>query len=71
MSMAEQMTVSEGLPDAPVSILIAALGGEGGGLLTDWVVSAAEREGFIFKALLFLASPSARVRRPTLLKFSP
>ena len=50
MSMAEQMTVSEGLPDAPVSILIAALGGEGGGWLTDWVVSAAEREGFIVQS---------------------
>ena len=28
-------------PGRPVSILIAALGGEGGGVLTDWIVSAA------------------------------
>jgi len=25
----------------PITILIAALGGEGGGVLTDWIVSAA------------------------------
>ena len=29
----------------PVTLLIAALGGEGGGVLTDWIVSAAEAEG--------------------------
>jgi indolepyruvate ferredoxin oxidoreductase, beta subunit len=38
------------VPEAPVSILIAALGGEGGGLLTDWVVTAAEREDFIVQS---------------------
>ena len=30
----------------PVTLLIAALGGEGGGVLTDWIVSAAEASGF-------------------------
>ena len=30
----------------PVTILIAALGGEGGGVLTDWIVAAASRQGF-------------------------
>jgi indolepyruvate ferredoxin oxidoreductase beta subunit len=29
----------------PVTLLIAALGGEGGGVLTDWIVSAAEHAG--------------------------
>jgi len=29
----------------PVTLLIAALGGEGGGVLTDWIVSAAEAQG--------------------------
>ncbi|MEA2874879.1 MAG: hypothetical protein QOF14_75, partial [Hyphomicrobiales bacterium] len=29
----------------PVTLLIAALGGEGGGVLTDWIVSAAEACG--------------------------
>jgi indolepyruvate ferredoxin oxidoreductase beta subunit len=28
-------------PDRPVTLLIAALGGEGGGVLTDWIVQAA------------------------------
>jgi indolepyruvate ferredoxin oxidoreductase beta subunit len=30
----------------PVSILIAALGGEGGGVLTEWLVTAAARAGY-------------------------
>lgn len=30
----------------PFTILIAALGGEGGGVLADWIVDAALREGF-------------------------
>lgn len=30
----------------PVTLLIAALGGEGGGVLTDWIVSAAAAEGY-------------------------
>jgi indolepyruvate ferredoxin oxidoreductase beta subunit len=30
----------------PISILIAALGGEGGGVLTDWIVAAAGELGF-------------------------
>ena len=30
----------------PISILIAALGGEGGGVLTDWIVAAAASQGF-------------------------
>jgi indolepyruvate ferredoxin oxidoreductase beta subunit len=30
----------------PISILIAALGGEGGGVLTDWIVAAAGEFGF-------------------------
>ncbi len=29
-----------------LTILIAALGGEGGGVLTDWIVAAASRQGF-------------------------
>jgi indolepyruvate ferredoxin oxidoreductase alpha subunit len=30
----------------PLTILIAALGGEGGGVLTDWIVAAAANQGF-------------------------
>jgi indolepyruvate ferredoxin oxidoreductase, beta subunit len=33
-------------PGRPVSVLIAALGGEGGGVLTSWIVAAAEHFGF-------------------------
>ncbi len=32
--------------DKPVTILIAALGGEGGGVLTQWLVEAAEHAGY-------------------------
>lgn len=30
----------------PITMLIAALGGEGGGVLTDWVVATAQAQGF-------------------------
>src|SRR6202035_4726500 len=30
----------------PLTVLIAALGGEGGGVLTDWIVAAAESQNF-------------------------
>jgi indolepyruvate ferredoxin oxidoreductase beta subunit len=34
-------------PEArPITVLIGALGGEGGGVLTDWIVAAAARAGF-------------------------
>jgi indolepyruvate ferredoxin oxidoreductase beta subunit len=34
------------LPERPLSVLVAALGGEGGGVLADWLVGAAQSEGF-------------------------
>jgi indolepyruvate ferredoxin oxidoreductase beta subunit len=34
------------LPERPVTILIAALGGEGGGVMADWLVEAATGAGF-------------------------
>jgi indolepyruvate ferredoxin oxidoreductase beta subunit len=34
------------IADRPITLLIAALGGEGGGVLTDWIVSAASDAGF-------------------------
>ena len=39
-----------GLPDRPVCILVAALGGEGGGVLADWIVAAATAHGFPVQA---------------------
>ena len=32
--------------NAPIKLLIAALGGEGGGVLTDWIITAAAKAGF-------------------------
>jgi indolepyruvate ferredoxin oxidoreductase beta subunit len=34
------------LPDRPITILIAALGGEGGGVMADWLIDAATHCGF-------------------------
>ncbi|HEU4352076.1 MAG TPA: indolepyruvate oxidoreductase subunit beta family protein [Burkholderiales bacterium] len=33
-------------PDRPITILIAALGGEGGGVMADWLMEAATQTGF-------------------------
>ena len=33
------------MSERPITILIAALGGEGGGVLTNWIVAAAARLG--------------------------
>ena len=34
------------LPQRPITLLIAALGGEGGGVLADWILSAAAAQGY-------------------------
>lgn len=34
------------LPERPITILIAALGGEGGGVMADWLMEAATQVGF-------------------------
>jgi indolepyruvate ferredoxin oxidoreductase beta subunit len=34
------------LPERPLTVLIAALGGEGGGVLADWILAAATAEGY-------------------------
>src|SRR5438067_935374 len=34
-----------GLPERPITILIAALGGEGGGVMADWLMEAATQSG--------------------------
>ena len=34
------------LPERPIAILIAALGGEGGGVLADWIIAAATARGY-------------------------
>ena len=34
------------LPERPITILIAALGGEGGGVMADWLMEAATSSGY-------------------------
>ena len=34
------------VPERPITILIAALGGEGGGVMADWLMEAATTTGF-------------------------
>ena len=43
---AEPLTADARKTARPLTILIAALGGEGGGVLTDWIVAAAASQGF-------------------------
>src|SRR5919108_2365616 len=33
-------------PESPITILVAALGGEGGGVMADWLIDAATQCGF-------------------------
>jgi indolepyruvate ferredoxin oxidoreductase beta subunit len=39
-------TTIDGLPARPITVLVAALGGEGGGVLADWLVAAATAAGY-------------------------
>src|SRR3989304_6324593 len=34
------------LPEKPITLLIAALGGEGGGVLADWIIAAATEQDY-------------------------
>jgi indolepyruvate ferredoxin oxidoreductase alpha subunit len=45
-SAGAQGDVGRSAPGRPLGVLIAALGGEGGGVLTDWIVTAAASQGF-------------------------
>ena len=36
--------------DRPLTIVIAAMGGEGGGLLSDWIVEGAKRSGILVQS---------------------
>ncbi len=36
-----------GPSERPISIAIVAMGGQGGGVLTDWIVALAEGQGWI------------------------
>jgi indolepyruvate ferredoxin oxidoreductase, alpha subunit len=45
-AQAEHATRTEQTNVRPLTVLIAALGGEGGGVLTDWIVAAATSQNF-------------------------
>lgn len=40
------MNGTNALPERPITILIAALGGEGGGVLADWIIAAATDQDY-------------------------
>ncbi len=44
--MSREVPSSAGLCNKPIKIAILAMGGEGGGVLADWIVDAAEAEGY-------------------------
>jgi Pyruvate/2-oxoacid:ferredoxin oxidoreductase gamma subunit len=46
----------------PITILIGALGGEGGGVLTDWIVTAATDLGFPVQSTSIPGVRSGRMR---------
>jgi len=46
MTEAKAAGARESLPDRPFTILVAALGGEGGGVLAEWLVDAATASGY-------------------------
>jgi len=52
------------LPERPITILIAALGGEGGGVMADWLMEAATASGYPAQRPRFRAWRSAPARRP-------
>jgi indolepyruvate ferredoxin oxidoreductase, beta subunit len=47
----------------PITIAIVALGGEGGGVLADWIVDLAEHGGYLAQATRFPASRRAPAQR--------
>jgi indolepyruvate ferredoxin oxidoreductase, beta subunit len=48
--IAMSATADAGLRQEPLRVLIAALGGQGGGVLTEWIVEAARAGGFAAQA---------------------
>jgi len=46
MTETKAVAVQETLPERPFTILVAALGGEGGGVLAEWLVDAATESGY-------------------------
>lgn len=47
ISVSRNVTGSPLASDKPITIAILAMGGQGGGVLADWIVSMAEAQGFV------------------------
>ena len=45
---------------APIKIAILAMGGEGGGVLADWIVDMGEHNGHVAQTTTIAANPSHR-----------
>ena len=58
------------MPAQPIKIAILAMGGEGGGVLADWIVDLGEYNGFLAQTTSVpgvaqpASAPSATVLRP-------
>ncbi|HUE11167.1 MAG TPA: hypothetical protein VMQ54_09530, partial [Steroidobacteraceae bacterium] len=46
----ERGTAATARAQRPLCIAIAALGGQGGGVLADWIVEVAERHGWLVQS---------------------
>ena len=53
----------------PITIAILAMGGEGGGVLADWIIDLAEHNGYIAQLTSVPASRSAPAPRSTISRY--
>ena len=56
------------IDDAPITVLLCALGGEGGGVLADWLVEVAK--AVLPRLFTWLVMVSPKFRLPPTLKIS-
>ena len=54
-----------------IKIAITAMGGQGGGVLSTWIVKLAEKAGYLAQYTSVPEWPSVRALRSITLKFSP
>ena len=52
--------------DAIIKLAVLAVGGQGGGVLTDWITDLAERNGYLAQSTSVAGWLSALVRRSTM-----
>src|SRR5437879_9637483 len=59
------------LPERPIAILIAALGGEGGGVLADWIIAATTARDYPVQSTSIPAWRSAPAPPPITSRSNP